>query len=316
MTTYGRTNAVTAGGGTSTPTQTKEVQATAFPTVVTPDEGYALSQATVTAPENLSAENIKKDVTIAGVTGSFEGASIDNKWFNIMKSRSLTDSQDGTAYTIYESDWDGMTNIPAYICENARISYIEIPAGATLNERCFSKMKPGFKKSGGYNSPLPVEIVFKGSLTIKSGNICSGCALNEFPTSYVGAVGGEIYQSMFYDTIFYGDIFIVPEGITTIKRQGLTIKFVDIDSFNFKEKSGTIVLPTTITNIASLESFLYIWNGSIVALQLKSTTPPTLESGSSSYQPSKIIVPAGCLEAYQTATNWSAFADKMEEATE
>ena len=76
MTTYGRTNAVTGGGGTSTPTQTKEVQATAFPTVVTPDEGYALSQATVTAPANLTAENIKAGISIAGVEGSFEGTEV------------------------------------------------------------------------------------------------------------------------------------------------------------------------------------------------------------------------------------------------
>lgn len=57
----------------TTPVEEKTVQATAFPTVVEPQSGHALSKVTVTAPENLSAENIASGVTIAGVTGTFEG---------------------------------------------------------------------------------------------------------------------------------------------------------------------------------------------------------------------------------------------------
>ena len=49
-------------------------------------------------------------------------------------------------------------------------------------------------------------------------------------------------------------------------------------------------------------------------LHCQRTTPPTLRSGSITCQTgSHIYVPVGCLEAYQTASNWSALADYMEE---
>lgn len=54
--------------------QSKTLKPTAFPSEVTCDEGYSgLDTVTVTAPDNLSADNIKKDVNIAGVVGSYGG---------------------------------------------------------------------------------------------------------------------------------------------------------------------------------------------------------------------------------------------------
>lgn len=58
--------------GSSAKLAQKEVVPTSFPTVVEPPEGYdGLSKATVDAPDNLSAENIKKGVDIAGVVGGY-----------------------------------------------------------------------------------------------------------------------------------------------------------------------------------------------------------------------------------------------------
>ena len=73
-------------------------------------------------------------------------------------------------------------------------------------------------------------------------------------------------------------------------------------------------LLTTISQYGAI-SGSYTTNITIV---LKSTTPPTLSSseGIVKNRVDQIIVPAGTLEAYQTATNWSALADKMVEATE
>ena len=49
-------------------------------------------------------------------------------------------------------------------------------------------------------------------------------------------------------------------------------------------------------------------------LHCYNTTPPTIASNTITCQTgAKIYVPTDCLEAYQTATNWSALADYMEE---
>ena len=74
-------------------------------------------------------------------------------------------------------------------------------------------------------------------------------------------------------------------------------------------------LPGTLTSIGG-----YIINGTPIAkIRVRSTTPPTLNSNSffqTSKTLSSIVVPKGCADAYKSATNWSAYADKITEATE
>ena len=49
---------------------------------------------------------------------------------------------------------------------------------------------------------------------------------------------------------------------------------------------------------------------------MKPTTPPEISSNTfTSSKLNKIIVPVGCGEAYKSATNWSNFADYIEETT-
>lgn len=51
--------------------------------VITPDDGYTLNKVTVTKPDTLIPDNIKKDVNIGGVVGTMEstgGDSIDGSW--------------------------------------------------------------------------------------------------------------------------------------------------------------------------------------------------------------------------------------------
>ena len=47
--------------------------------VITPDDGYALSKVTVTKPDTLIPDYIKKDVNIGGVVGSMSGGSV--QWY-------------------------------------------------------------------------------------------------------------------------------------------------------------------------------------------------------------------------------------------
>ena len=68
-------------------------------------------------------------------------------------------------------------------------------------------------------------------------------------------------------------------------------------------------------NAYTIPSQAFNWSYSIAEYYFYATTPPTLESSSSlncSYH-TKIYVPAGCGEAYKTATNWTTYADKIVE---
>ena len=67
-------------------------------------------------------------------------------------------------------------------------------------------------------------------------------------------------------------------------------------------------VPATVTQIND-----YAFTNSWLTLHMKPTTPPTLANTRAINSVQKIIVPQGSLSAYQTATNWSNFASKMEE---
>lgn len=77
---------------------------------------------------------------------------------------------------------------------------------------------------------------------------------------------------------------------------------------------ASITIPDNVTSIGS---YAFYYCSGLGAVRCLSTTPPTLGNGSFTDIPSDCIiyVPQGSLEAYQTATNWSSYASRMQEET-
>ena len=120
----------------------------------------------------------------------------------------------------------------------------------------------------------------------------------------------DLSQNDFYTTD-YGYIFY--SGIPTINTYKLPKNIATIG--NYQQVYGYyIYFPSGLTSIGS---FLTVGNyeEDMKELHFASTTPPTIQAntfGSSDYafnSTCKIIVPAGCGEAYKAATNWAKYAD-------
>lgn len=95
----------------------------------------------------------------------------------------------------------------------------------------------------------------------------------------------------------------IPEGVTTI----------DASAFQGCTGLTYIEIPSSVTTINASA-----FNGAngVIEYHFRSETPPTLANTNVFNGIAKetiIYVPAGCLEAYQTATNWSAYASYLRE---
>ena len=100
----------------------------------------------------------------------------------------------------------------------------------------------------------------------------------------------------------------LPEGLTQIGYA----------CFAYCTSLKELTLPSTITKIET-NAFLScgITYGVGFTLYAKPKTPPTVASTLIETQYlKKIVVPQGTLATYKAATNWSTYADYMEESTE
>ena len=123
---------------------------------------------------------------------------------------------------------------------------------------------------------------------------------------------------------------VLPDSITTVGRDAFSscyaLEKINIplgltkipNSFLSNARSLTsLTIPANITSIGSYALSLGD-TGKKATITFLGTTPPTMTSDGfgGGYYREKIIVPKGSLDAYKSATNWSKYADKMEEATE
>ena len=304
--------------------QEKTVTPETLPTVIGPDEGYdGLSQVTVNPDSQLIPTNIRAGKTVFGVEGTFGGSSSDSLLSKIVGSRVLPKSDPFEGYEVHASDWNELSFngiVPNSLCRDARIKYIEIPSDLVFQEYAIVPISSGYYVNGRYFAYKPVSVYFTGpNLPRRPSKYDSynliHCAVDGFPMSYLTNISSEISEhAMFF--YYYGDIWEFPEGITRIDTNGCRVFFRSLTG-NFQEKSGTVVLPSTLTYLQSTLSVIGS-TASLVTIKIKATTPPELgyASTATAYIPAKIIVPAGTLEAYQTADGWSTYANIMEEATE
>jgi hypothetical protein len=113
-------------------------------------------------------------------------------------------------------------------------------------------------------------------------------------------------------------------GIYAFSNCGLTSVMIpdsvtSIGSSAFRSCSSltSITIGNSVTTMGT-QAFLNVGSSSNKAtITMLPTTPPTIQSNTfTTGYLNQIIVPKGCLGAYQNATNWSSLGSKMVEANE
>ena len=126
---------------------------------------------------------------------------------------------------------------------------------------------------------------------------CRSLASVTIPDSVTSIDTGE------FTTCYSLASITIPDGVTSI----------GIGVFSACYSLASITIPDSVTSIGN---YAFQNCHGMAEYHLKPTTPPTLSSTNAFNSiPSDCIiyVPAGCLEAYQNATNWATYASKMQE---
>ena len=286
-----------------------------FPTVVTPSAGYdGLSRVTVHSPDNLTAENIKAGVTIAGVTGAFEGAgsTVADLYRQIIAEKS---SDSNPLQIIPEMFMSDTAIDPTGLFRGLYFNSIEITGVSNIlsddNKTGVFAYIRTFPSDGSWHGSVHIESTY-GMNT--SSYMFKEARLYELPT--VKANGTRVTGvGMYYGVIFHPDnaVITIPDDMDLSSSIFYDCKTLtsDLNSYSALTIRFGSAYHGTIHGTRTIGTSRYP-----VHIIMECSTPPTMSgNGFESSGISEITVPKGSLEAYQTATNWSNYADKMVEAT-
>ena len=237
-------------------------------------------------------------VTAVGgiTTGGGSSDPADNEWAAMI-------CRPDTGVDIREEDWLSIAVANFAFRKYAfayNKGYVEIP---------MNYMVP----TGGFRG-FEGEVVFIDSE--RYHNLCSeafkSAHLKRWPVGLNHFLSNIAPSYLFQDCRFEEDVEL-PEGITRIESGFMT----DVYKQSLDQSSAgsiTITIPESVTSFGANYAIAgyYIRPANLI---MRSSTPPTLDSSSSLLRINKITVPAGSLQAYQEATNWSQFADIMVEAS-
>ena len=115
----------------------------------------------------------------------------------------------------------------------------------------------------------------------------------------------------------------IPDSVTIIDYYAFTkcfklssvtipnsVTIINSNAFYFCSSLTDVIIGNGVTTIGS---WTFSYCNALTSVTIKATTPPTLERGPfDNTNNCPIYVPAESVDAYKTATNWSAYADRIQ----
>lgn len=262
-------------------------------------ESLAFPDGFVSAVEGISGEGAVDPVAEKfRLIARDKGQDVDLTWEDIL--------------SWFGTDTNGNISVTgSSLIANRKLNSLEVNPNRILNSTSFSNINCNSGELGYETNPVTIKAPAEGVRWEGRNN-----HVYAFFYVWIREIDEAFFASNLYRAFhncYFPDDIVVSEGVTYV-----------LSPFDQCEKAGsdrvksslTISFPTTLTTIGASYGGISGGYSNKMNLVFKSTTPPTLGSSLTIGNVNSITVPKGCLEAYQTATNWSQYADIMVEAEE
>ena len=177
----------------------------------------------------------------------------------------------------------------------------------------------GFYQCGSLKKlKLPASVKTIGVRTLNATRFLKSLGLDNVTTISDGAFGGSAIEEINAPILatLGTNVFMDCTGLKKITSLG-NITIIPAGGIGYGTFKGCTSLeeadlPSTLTNIGN-----NAFNGcsALVKVVCRAATPPTLGTGQA-FNNAVIYVPDASFEAYKTATNWSAYADRIHPLSE
>lgn len=307
-------------GGGDTPTQEKTVALDMANgnQIITPDDGKMMTQATVLKPATMAAENIKSGVNIGGVVGSLEGKLPEEEKTVTITENGTTEvnATEGKVMTkvVVTTNVVGNNNKLHQVIDGTitEITAADLSGVAFIRKHAFSNCE-NLKKVELPNSVVRIyDYAFSTCPALTDMVIPDSVkSIYEYAFSYCNNITTIIIPDSV--TTMDSSVFYACKSLSKVKLPN-AITVLSWQLFYGCSNLIDITIPNSVITIANyaLNIGTSTNKGTITML---STTPPSIESYTfNKSNLNKIIVPKGSGDTYKAATNWSAFADYIEEA--
>ncbi|MDR3216794.1 MAG: leucine-rich repeat domain-containing protein [Clostridiaceae bacterium] len=206
---------------------------------------------------------------------------------------------------LYKDGWKTLVKVPTTISVSVPASVTEIGAYAFYG--CVNigtvNIPSGVTKIGAlaFTTSHITGVTIPDSVVTLEGYAFSGCT--RLQTVTIGSGLKNIPEAAFINCEALTSVTF-SEGLETLGKA----------AFSLCPSIESVVLPSTVTR---LDEMVFYPGEKLISVTLLSTTPPMLAfSVFSNLNPDFVItVPAQSVEAYRTATNWSAFASRIAAAS-
>lgn len=332
--------------------QAKSVTPSTEQQVVTPDTDFAgLSSVTVepgtdTSDATAIADDIRLGKTAYGADGKMTGTIADYDGTSEPAS-GLTKFQKFLRRELIDITADELDNITIDRNKDQILGYniynqiiyrnVYFPKTLVLKYAIISANTPAIENLYIEDISSYAENTNMGGNNFRVTSVCKNLFFNghlvtdtiEIPGTGTTVIGSYSFTNLadFIKNIIIGDGVVEIKGSAFHDSRGVskiqiansvkTIRYLAFDLYS-PQTNRDILIGSGIKNIEG-RSFSIDRPDSKYkdTIKILAITPPTISSSTfTAAALDKIIVPIGTLETYKAATNWAAFADYIEEATE